>query len=74
MTLKIEKYGDKLLIPLPSDLAARLTWGHGDILAAEVVENGLQIKRTMSAHDHALEIANRCMEEYREAFETLAKS
>jgi hypothetical protein len=49
MTLKIEKYGDKLVIPLPTDLAAQLMWGHGDILAAGVVENGLQIKRTMSA-------------------------
>jgi len=74
MKLRIEKCGDKLVIPLPSELAVQLTWGHGDILEADLVGDNLQVKRTLSAHDHALEIAREVMEEYREVFETLAKT
>ena len=74
MELQIRKCGDDLIITLPRELAGKLTWGSGDVLAAEVVDQGLLIKRTLTAHDHALEIARECMEEYREVFEKLAKT
>jgi antitoxin component of MazEF toxin-antitoxin module len=74
MKLRIEQYGDRLVIPLPSEIAARLTWGHGDVVEAKVAGDGLQVRRTQTAHDHALEIARQVMEEYREVFETLAKT
>jgi bifunctional DNA-binding transcriptional regulator/antitoxin component of YhaV-PrlF toxin-antitoxin module len=74
MEIEVRKCGDNFVITFPSELAAQLTWGAGDILAAEVVDQGLQIKRTMTVHDHALQIARECMDKYRETFEALAKS
>jgi hypothetical protein len=48
--------------------------GSGDVLAAEIVDQSLLIKCSLSAHDHALQIARKCMDEYREVFEKLAKT
>jgi hypothetical protein len=46
---------------------------HGDILDAELTENGLKVVRTMTAHDQAMAIADKVMEEDRETLEALAK-
>jgi bifunctional DNA-binding transcriptional regulator/antitoxin component of YhaV-PrlF toxin-antitoxin module len=74
MKTAIEKCKDNLFIVLPKDAVARLDWGHGDILDIEAIDGGLKIVRTMTNHDHAMEIAREVMEEYRETFEALAKS
>ena len=74
MELHLKKCGDDLIITLPREFAAQLTWGSGDVLAAEIVDQSLLIKRSKSAHDHALQIARKCMDEYREVFENLAKT
>lgn len=74
MQSKIHKCADKLLIELPNEFSLKLGWGVGDVLKVDCIESGLKIERTMTAHDHAMEIARECMEEYREAFEILAKS
>ena len=70
----IHRCGEKLLIDLPGELAAKLDWATGDVLKIEVVESGLKIERAMTAHDHAMQIARECMDKYRETFEILAKS
>ena len=74
MKSTIHKRGEKLLIDLPIELARGLGWDEGEILNIEQVEAGLKIQRTMTAHDHTMKIAHECMDEYREAFEKLAKS
>jgi antitoxin component of MazEF toxin-antitoxin module len=74
MESTIHKYGEKLLIDLPIELAHRLGWEVGDLLSIDKIEGVLKIERTMTAHDHTLKIADECMDEYREAFEKLAKS
>ncbi|MGP8232631.1 MAG: hypothetical protein ACLQL2_08200 [Methylovirgula sp.] len=74
MQSKIHKCGEKLVVDLPNELSSKLGWSVGDILSVEVVESGLKVERAMTAHDHAMQIARECMDEYREVFETLAKS
>ena len=70
----IHKCGDKLLIDLPIKSSLKLGWSVGDILSIDQVESGLKINRVTTAHDHAMKIARECMDEYRETFESLAKS
>jgi antitoxin component of MazEF toxin-antitoxin module len=74
MTSQIRKLGEKLIVALPPDLLARLGWDVGDVLSAEILEDGIKFTRTKTAHDHAMEIARDVMDEYRETFEALAKS
>jgi antitoxin component of MazEF toxin-antitoxin module len=74
MKMEIEKNGDRRLVVLPPDLLAKLGWNVGDILSAEISENGVRFTRAQTAHDHAMEIAKDVMDEYRETFEALAKS
>ena len=70
----IHKSGERLLIDLSIELARALGWGVGDVLSMDQFEDSLKIERTMTAHDHTMKIARECMDEYREAFEKLAKS
>ena len=70
----IHKREERLLIDLPIELARSLGWEVGDILSIDRLEAGLKIERTMTAHDQTMKIADECMDEYREAFEKLAKS
>ena len=72
--IEIEKCGDRLFMTLPADAVAQLGWGHGDILEAQIIEDSFRIHRTKTAHDYALELARKAMDEYRETFEALAKS
>jgi antitoxin component of MazEF toxin-antitoxin module len=74
MELHLKKCGDDFIITLPREFAAQLTWGSGNVLAAEIVDQSLLIKRSKSAHDHALQIARESMDKYREVFEKLAKT
>ena len=74
MELKIRTCGDKLVVTFPDELAKQLNWGSGDILAVEVIDGDLKIVRTLTAHDHAMQIARKGMNEYRETFEALAKT
>ena len=74
MEIQIRKCEEGLFIVLPDNLASELGWEHGDILSAEIVANGATITRTMTAHDHAMKIADEVMDKYRETFEALAKS
>jgi hypothetical protein len=52
---------------------AQLDWNSGDIIDIEAVDGELKAVRIMTKHDHAMEIADRIMDEYRESFEALAK-
>jgi putative addiction module antidote len=74
MELKVRKSGDDLLVVIPDELAASLGWGPGDILAAEVVNEGVKIVRVETAFDHTMKIARDIMEENREVLATLAKT
>lgn len=59
---------------LPKDAVAQLDWGQGDIVDIEVVGDELKIIRTLTHHDHAMEIARKVMDEYSETLAALAKS
>ena len=74
MELKIRRCGENLIILLPEELVAKFGWDVGDILSGEISANGVTIVRTMTAHDHAMNIAREAMDEYRETFVSLAKS
>ena len=74
MEMKIEKSNDDLYVVLPKEFVTQLGWGHGDVLDGELVGDTVKHARVMTAHDHAMQIAREAMEEYRGAFEALAKS
>ncbi|MGA3310886.1 MAG: AbrB family transcriptional regulator [Xanthobacteraceae bacterium] len=74
MASKIQKLGDKRVVALPPDLLAQLGWDVGDVLTAEIFEDGIKFTRTNTKHDRALQIARKAMDKYRAVFEALAKS
>jgi len=74
MKFKVEKRKDKLFVGLSKDAISQLGWGHGDILSGEIADGGLKVVRSMTAHDHAMEIARTGMKKYRKTFESLAKT
>lgn len=74
MKLQLQKVGDQLACLLPDEVAARLRWEAGDVVELSVGENNLQVVRTQTAFDRAMEIARSGMDEYRETLATLAKS
>ena len=74
MKLTIRKSEENLALVLPDEVVAKLGWSHGDVLDAEVVDGRLQIVRTQTVRDHAMEFARRGMVKYRKAFEALAKT
>ncbi len=74
MNGKLEKCRENLLVVIPSEAISQLRWGHGDVLAIEVAEGAVKVVRTMTAHDHAMQIARKIMDEYHDTFATLAKS
>jgi putative addiction module antidote len=74
MEPKIEKQGERCVVTLPAELLAQLGWNVGDVLAAEIFEDGIKLIRTKTNHEHAMQIARRGMHKYREAMEKLAKS
>jgi antitoxin component of MazEF toxin-antitoxin module len=74
METKVSKCGDRIVVAIPENVAAQLEWKPGDILSAELVDGGVRFVRTMTAHDHAMEIARKIMDEYHETFAALAKS
>ena len=73
MRIQVGKCKENLFVVLPKEAIAQLDWQSGDIVEFEVVDGGLKVTRAMTKHDHAMEIAERIMEEYRETFEALAK-
>lgn len=74
MKLSVRKSGKNLTLILPDEVVARLGWSHGDVLDAEAVDGRLEIIRTQTFHERAMEFARRGFTKYRKAFETLAKS
>jgi putative addiction module antidote len=74
MEPKIEKQGERCVVTLPAELLAQLGWYVGDVLAAEIFEDGIKLIRTKTNHEHAMQVARRGMHKYREAMEKLAKS
>jgi antitoxin component of MazEF toxin-antitoxin module len=74
MGTKIEKDGNRRLVALPPDLLAKLGWDVGDVLMAEIFEDGIRFARTKTDHERTMEIGATLMDEYRETFEALAKS
>ena len=74
MASSIEKQGKHRVVALPAELLGQLGWDVGDLLVAEVFEGGLKLIRTKTKHEHAMQIARRGMNKYREAMEKLAKS
>jgi bifunctional DNA-binding transcriptional regulator/antitoxin component of YhaV-PrlF toxin-antitoxin module len=59
---------------LPPDLLAQLGWDVGDILIAEVFEDGIRFVRAQTDHERTIEIGAGLMDEYRKTFEKLAKN
>jgi antitoxin component of MazEF toxin-antitoxin module len=74
MEIQIRRCADGLSIVLPESLISQLAWGQGDILSVEVIAHGATLTRAMTAHDHAMKIADEMMDKYKETFEALAKS
>ena len=74
MRLKVEKGSNGLFVSVPEEVLTQLGWEHGDVLSVDAVGQSLKIERAQTAHDHAMEIARKCMNEYSEVFEKLAKS
>ena len=74
MKLSVRKSGKNLTLVLPDEVVAKLGWTRGDILDAEVIDGRLQIVRTQTFHDRAMEIARRGMVKDRKTFEALAKT
>jgi bifunctional DNA-binding transcriptional regulator/antitoxin component of YhaV-PrlF toxin-antitoxin module len=74
MKFRVRKSKEKLMIVLPDEAAAKLRWARGDVLAAEVIDGRLQIMRSQTFHDRAMEIARRGMAKYRKSLEVLAKT
>jgi bifunctional DNA-binding transcriptional regulator/antitoxin component of YhaV-PrlF toxin-antitoxin module len=74
MKLTIRKANEEFVVALPDETVARLGWGAGDVLAAEVIGDALRLVRIETKHDRAMRIADEMMEEYRTTFEQLAKS
>jgi hypothetical protein len=74
MGTKIEKDGNRRLVALPLDLLAKLGWDVGDVLIAEIFEDGIRFARTKTDHERTMEIGATLMDEHRETFEALAKS
>ena len=67
-------WGTDYVFVLPADLIAQSGWTRGDVFQASVEGDALKLARTQAAHDGAMEIAERVMDEYRETLEALAKS
>ena len=74
MRLTVRKSGKNLTLVLPDEVVAKLGWSRGDVIDAEVIDGRLQIVRTQTFHDRAMEIARRGMVNYRKTFEDLAKT
>jgi len=74
MNSHVCKCDDKLVITLPADAAEQLGWGAGDLLMVNVDGDFLTARRTKTKHEHAMEILDKAMVDYRETFEALAKS
>jgi hypothetical protein len=74
MKLTVRKTGKDLTLVLSDEVIAKLGWSRGDVLDAEVVDGRLQIVRTQTLHDRAMEIARRGAVKYRKTFESLAKT
>jgi antitoxin component of MazEF toxin-antitoxin module len=74
MASDIQKRGKKWVVELPPELLARLGWDVGDVLTAEIVDDGIKYTRTRTAHDNTMDIARDVMDGYRETLDALAKS
>jgi antitoxin component of MazEF toxin-antitoxin module len=74
MKIEIRKCGHNLTVALPPELVSELRWEPGDVCECQIEADGLRIVRTETAHEHVMKIADEVMDEYREVFETLAKS
>jgi antitoxin component of MazEF toxin-antitoxin module len=74
MKIQVGKCKNNLFVILPQEVVAQLAWTSGDIVDVEVDGNDLRLVRTMTNHDHAMEIARHGMEKYRETLEALAKT
>jgi len=74
METKVSKCGDNLYVAIPANVVTQLGWTSGDILATELVDGGVKFVRTMTAHDHTMEIARQAMIDYHDTLAALAKS
>jgi bifunctional DNA-binding transcriptional regulator/antitoxin component of YhaV-PrlF toxin-antitoxin module len=74
MKLTAQKFGENVVIMLPDEFAARLGWRSGDVLEGQIVDDRLEIARTQTFHDRAMQLARRGMAKYRKALEALAKA
>jgi hypothetical protein len=74
MKVELRKCCEALLAALPADLVAQLEWHAGDICECEIVDGGIKVVRTETAHDRTMKIARDVMDEYHDAFVALAKT
>jgi antitoxin component of MazEF toxin-antitoxin module len=74
MKLRLCKVDNDVALVLPAAVVSRLDWEPGDVCEVEVHGDALRVVRTESKHASAMKIARQMMEEYRDTFETLAKS
>jgi hypothetical protein len=74
MKLTIHKANQAFVIELPEEMVARLGWGAGDVLAAEVVGGALKLVRSEADVDGTMQTAQEIMDEYSWTLEHLAKT
>lgn len=74
MNSEIRKCDDTFVMVLPQEVVDHLGWSVGDILGLAVEGGSLTVRRTQTAHDHALEIARDVMTKHHKVFEALAKT
>jgi antitoxin component of MazEF toxin-antitoxin module len=74
MKLTIHKANERLVVALPEQVVARLGWGSGDVLEAEVVGDALKLVRVETDVDRSMRTADEVMDQYSWTLEELAKS
>jgi len=74
MKLELKKIGNSTGLILPKELLAHLNFKQGDwISATEMADGSLQLRRSDLVFDKGMAIAERAMENYRNALDELAK-
>ena len=73
MKLEIKKIGNSTGLILPKELLARLELTQGDEVIVTETPDGFRVTRDNSDFEHAMQIVDEIMVEYRDTLEALAK-
>ena len=75
MKALVTKLGDETALILPNEIVKMLDLNEGQSLYVRKLDDGgFRVGATDPLHDQVIRIAERVMEEYRNAFEELAKN